>query len=172
MAVEDYLDSGYLPEALINFVALLGFNPSGDQIYTVDELTAAFDLEKINKSGAVFNREKLDWMNGQYIRILSPEELMNRAVPFLVREGKEVRRDLLLRICTVERERLIRLCDIVERVDGYLTLTAFESGLLVWKTCTPDETLEQIERLDSFIETRSPDVFSEIALIEKALRDI
>ena len=111
-------------------------------------------------------------MNGQYIRILSPEELMNRAVPFLVREGKEVRRDLLLRICTVERERLIRLCDIVERVDGYLTLTAFESGLLVWKTCTPDETLEQIERLDSFIETRSPDVFSEIALIEKALRDI
>ena len=83
VAVEDYLKKGYLPEALINFVALLGFNPSGDrEIYTVKELIESFDLTRVNKSGAVFDITKLNWMNKQYIRSLEPKRLMDLAEPF------------------------------------------------------------------------------------------
>lgn len=69
VAVEDYRKKGYLPEALLNFVALLGWNRGDDEeIFSLEELIADFSLERVNKSGAVFNIEKLNWMNGIYIR--------------------------------------------------------------------------------------------------------
>jgi glutamyl-tRNA synthetase len=88
VAVEEYLDNGYLPEALANFVALLGWNPSGErEVYGLDELIEAFDVKDVNSAGAVFNREKLDWLNGKYLRALPPEKLAARAAPFFVRAG-------------------------------------------------------------------------------------
>ncbi len=69
VAVEDYRSKGYLPEALVNFVALLGWNPGGEaEIFSRDELVNEFTLERVGKSGAVFNREKLDWMNFEHLR--------------------------------------------------------------------------------------------------------
>lgn len=69
VAVEDFLKKGYLPETLLNFVALLGWHAHGDQeFYTLAELEKAFSLKRINKSGSVFDVEKLNWMNGQYLR--------------------------------------------------------------------------------------------------------
>ncbi len=69
VAVEDFLNKGYLPETLLNFVALLGWHAPGDQeFYTLAELEKAFSLKRINKSGSVFDMEKLNWMNGQYLR--------------------------------------------------------------------------------------------------------
>ncbi len=79
VALEDYIKKGYLKEAIINFVALLGWNPTGDrEIYTLDELIEAFDLRKINKSGAVFDIQKLDWMNGYYLRHLPESQLIEQ----------------------------------------------------------------------------------------------
>jgi len=84
VAAEDYRRKGYLPEALINFLALLGWNPGTDQeIFSMDELIREFSLERIGKSGAIFNVEKLDWMNGHYIRKLSPEKLFQLSFDFL-----------------------------------------------------------------------------------------
>ena len=75
VAAEDYLAKGYLPEALVNFVGLLGWNPEGDRkIYSREELTEAFDLKKINKAEAVFNLEKLNWLNQQYLRSMPQED--------------------------------------------------------------------------------------------------
>jgi glutamyl-tRNA synthetase len=86
VAVEDYLNKGYLPEAILNFVALLGWNPgegSEQEIFSMNELIKKFDINKVNKSGAVFNIEKLDWMNGMYIRKMNSDDLTKKCLPYL-----------------------------------------------------------------------------------------
>ncbi|PIT87772.1 MAG: glutamate--tRNA ligase, partial [Candidatus Magasanikbacteria bacterium CG10_big_fil_rev_8_21_14_0_10_40_10] len=88
VSVHDYIDKGYLPEALINFVAFLGWNPGDErEMFSLEELTKEFDFNKVSKSAAVFNMAKLDWYNGQYIRNLNIDELTRRCLPFLVRAG-------------------------------------------------------------------------------------
>ena len=83
VSVTEYKNAGYLPEALINYLALLGWNPGTEQeIFSMDELVQAFDLEKVNKAGAVFNPEKLKWFNKQYISKMSLEEFKKVAAPF------------------------------------------------------------------------------------------
>ena len=81
VAVEDYRAKGYLPEAMINFIVLLGWNPGGgetNEIFSMEELIAQFDLEKVHKSGAVFDLNRLKWINGEYLRKLSPEEFIEK----------------------------------------------------------------------------------------------
>ncbi|WKY46388.1 glutamate--tRNA ligase [Eubacteriaceae bacterium ES3] len=88
VSVEDFLKKGYLPEALINFLALLGWSPDSDQeIFSLPELIEAFDFSRINKSGAVFDRAKLNWMNAQYIRLLPTEQFIQKMLPFLLEAG-------------------------------------------------------------------------------------
>ncbi len=78
VAVEDYRDKGYLKEALINFVALLGWNAGDDkEFYYIDELVAKFSLERVNKSGAVFDLQKLNWLNAEHLRKKSDEEILS-----------------------------------------------------------------------------------------------
>ena len=82
VAVEDYLNKGYLPEALINFVALLGWHPQNEnEIFSLSQLEKAFSIKRINKSGAVFDIEKLNWMNGDYLKTLPIETIMQYAQP-------------------------------------------------------------------------------------------
>ncbi|MFH1990667.1 MAG: glutamate--tRNA ligase, partial [Patescibacteria group bacterium] len=84
VSVNEYREAGYLPEALLNFIALLGWNPGTDEeILSLKELIEKFNLNKVQKSGAVFNTEKLDWFNGCYLRKLSIDELAKMAIPFL-----------------------------------------------------------------------------------------
>lgn len=78
VAVEDYRDKGFLKEALVNFVALLGWNAGDDkEFYYINELIQSFSLERVNKSGAVFDLEKLNWLNAEHLRKKSDEELLN-----------------------------------------------------------------------------------------------
>ncbi len=91
VAVEDYLAKGYLPEALINFVALLGWHANNDrEFYTLEELIKAFSLKRISKSGAVFDVEKLNWMNGSYLRKLDLEYIAEKAKPFFEKAGIDI----------------------------------------------------------------------------------
>jgi len=88
VAVEDYISRGYLPHALLNFVALLGWNRGDDQeIFSLGELISSFSLERVNKSGAIFNLEKLNWMNGSYIRSLQEDEYIQRVQHELGKAG-------------------------------------------------------------------------------------
>lgn len=90
VAVEDYLNKGYLPETLINFVALLGWHPKNEQeLFSLTELEKEFSLKRINKSGAVFDIEKLKWMNGQYLKNLPIETIMNYTESVFKAEGLE-----------------------------------------------------------------------------------
>ncbi len=91
VAVEDYHAKGFLPEALINFIALLGWNPGDEQeVFSLDEMIQKFSLERINTSGAVFNVEKLQWMNGVYIRNTDLERLVELSLPFLEKAGFDI----------------------------------------------------------------------------------
>jgi len=82
VAVGDYLQKGYLPEAILNFVALLGWHPKNElEIFSLSELKKEFSLKRINKSGAVFDIEKLNWMNGQYLKKMPVDILMNYVKP-------------------------------------------------------------------------------------------
>ena len=88
VAVEDYLRKGYLPEAILNFVALLGWNPGNDEeIFTIPQLIRQFSLKKVRKSGAIFNLEKLNWMNGYYIRKMKLSDLTRKCIPYLIQSG-------------------------------------------------------------------------------------
>lgn len=85
VSVRDYIEKGYLPEAIINFIALLGWNPGSTQeIFTLDELIDTFSLERIQKGGAVFDQERLDWFQGQWMRKFSKEEFAQKIRPYVV----------------------------------------------------------------------------------------
>jgi glutamyl-tRNA synthetase len=115
VAVEDFKTQGYLPQALVNFVALLGWNPSDTQeIYTIEELIASFDLAKVNKAGAVFGREKLDWMNAEYIRKMSADELFPIVKPLADARGYSVSDDYLKKVIVLMQERVRTITDFVD----------------------------------------------------------
>ncbi|MBN1446326.1 MAG: glutamate--tRNA ligase [Bacteroidetes bacterium] len=88
VAVEDYRRKGFLPEALVNFVAMLGWNPGDDrELFTMSELEKEFSLERVGKTGAVFDGEKLRWFNAQYLRALPPDRLVEACLPWMRETG-------------------------------------------------------------------------------------
>jgi glutamyl-tRNA synthetase len=94
VAASEYIAKGYLPEALLNFVALLGWNPGTTQeILSLEEMIEQFSLERIQKGGAIFDLEKLDWLQGQWMRRLSPEEFASRIRPLVTAKYPEAASD-------------------------------------------------------------------------------
>jgi glutamyl-tRNA synthetase len=128
-AVADYRAQGYIPEAFVNFLALLGWAPGSteEEIFSMDDLVERFSLERVHQGGAVFDKERLEWLNGQWIRKLSDSELVDRAVPFLVRALEEARdsglvvripsADDLMPLVPMIRERLPTLDAIGPLID-------------------------------------------------------
>jgi glutamyl-tRNA synthetase len=125
-AVAAYEERGYLPEALMNYLALLGWSPKDDrEIMSWTEMVSAFQLGDVAKTAAVFSPDKLQWMNGAYIRSLSDEELADRIAPFLIRAGllnekeRESQHQWLVRLAGATKERLHVLTDIVSHFDYF-----------------------------------------------------
>lgn len=120
VAVEDYLAKGYLKESLINFMAFLGWNPGEgetQEVFTLDELIEKFTLERIQVSGAVFNVDKLDWMNNHYIKDYDLDKLTDLAMPFFEKAGVDVSdRDRIKEILDTIRVYLNKLDDIPENI--------------------------------------------------------
>lgn len=122
VAVGDFRGKGYLPEGLVNYLALVGWTPdSNEEILSMEDLVKEFSFERVSKTGGIFDRDKLDWVNAHYIRDLSVEELVEKLTPYLVKAGlieedceKENQEWLELLVATVQ-ESLHTLEDIVER---------------------------------------------------------
>ena len=130
VAVEDYLDKGYLPEALLNYVALLGWHPSNNrEIFTLKQLVKEFKLERVQKAGAVFDPEKLNWFNCHYISQKKDSELVKLCKKFLPNVDKK----LLAKILNVEKERINYLSEIGERAQLFINLSDYDKGELVFK---------------------------------------
>lgn len=117
VAVEDYREKGFLPQAINNFVALLGWNKGDDQeILNIEELIEHFSLERVNKAGAVFNKEKLDWMNGIYLRKMPEDEYIKIALDKMHAIGYDLGNDNLnTKIVLALRDRIVTINDLKEK---------------------------------------------------------
>jgi len=114
-----FQEQGYLPEALLNFLGLLGYSlPGGEEIFTFDEMSASFDWSRINTVGPVFDLDKLGWLNGHYIRELTAEDLLARLEPFLrdvgLYTGTAEQRVLLARAVPLVQTRMAVLSEVVD----------------------------------------------------------
>jgi len=135
VSVEWYREKGYLPEALVNFLTLLGFSlPGGEEVFSFDTLVRDLDLGRINASAApVFNLEKLDWLNGEYIRAFSLDELEARIRAFGVPETLAAN---LPRVLPLLQERLKTLDEVEPRSRFFLEDPGdYDADLLVPKKC-------------------------------------
>jgi len=188
VAVEDYLSKGYLKETIINFVALLGWNPgagSTQEIFTIDELIEKFDLSSVHKAGAVFDLKKLDWMNAEYIKKLSLDDLYERGLPFLEtkeffkiweakqssRSGEE-KKDFVKRVLRIEQDRLAKLSDIGDNnLFFFASEISYDAKLLNWKQNTADMTKEALENAFETLSSLSDTDWEGKEVVEKILMD-
>ena len=128
---EDLISQGYLTNAVINYVALLGWSPGGEQeIFTMDELKEIFNIHGISKSPAIFDIEKLKYFNAEYIRALTPEQFAEVAEPFIRRAVKNPATDAAA-IAALLQQRTEVLTDIPEKLDFFDTLPEYEAELFV-----------------------------------------
>jgi len=125
VSITEYHKRGYLPEVLLNFLALLGWAlDDKTELFTKDELIKHFSLEKVGKTAAIFNTEKLEWMNGVYIRNLKLDDLTARLIPVLERNlpatvKRPLDKDYIARIAPLVQERIKTLNDVTELTDFF-----------------------------------------------------
>ena len=129
---EDLIEQGFLPEAVVNFIALLGWSPDNDkEIFSLKELVEIFDYHRINKAPSVFDYQKLRWMNGEYLKAMDPERFYTLAEPYL---RKAISKDLDLRkIAEMVRTRIEIFPDIAEMVDFFEALPDYDISLYTHK---------------------------------------
>lgn len=120
-AVSEFVEKGYLTDALINFVALLGWSPSdGNEIKTVDEIAQDFRINEVSSSNSIFEYDKLNWMNGQYIKKMEIPKLVEKLKPFLTKYNlNELTQKQLEKMVEITREPLTLLSDITDEVNYF-----------------------------------------------------
>jgi glutamyl-tRNA synthetase len=130
VALIDFIKDGYLPEALINFLALLSWHPKDDrEIFSKDELIEEFSMDRVQKAGPVFDYAKLDWLNHKYIsEILPTEEILRRGEEFVRKDWK-----LTPAIIEVVRDRLVKLSDLESSVEMFFTEPEYPTEMIFWK---------------------------------------
>ena len=137
---EDLIAQGYLTDAVINYVALLGWSPRGEQeIFSMQELIDIFDISGISKSPAIFDIEKLRYFNSEYIRAMSPEEFAKVAEPYIRQTVKNEKYDAAA-ISTLLQQRTEVLTDIPEKVDFFDELPEYDAQLFTHKKSKSDST--------------------------------
>ena len=151
VSVDEFMKKGYLPEALVNFIALLGWNPKTEQEYfSLAELEKAFNPEGLHKAGAVFDYKKLDWMNAHYIKQKTNEEFLALCRPYLeeylAKNNIKTNDDKLVKIVEVEKGRVKKLSDIVENIDFYFKAPQPDVKMLLWKKMTEVELIESLKK--------------------------
>lgn len=157
VSVFQFKDKGYLPEALVNFVALLGWNPGTEQeVFTLEELIKAFDINKVQKKPAFFDRTKLDWMNEQWIKKIPLEDLTNRCLPYL--KEADLADDStdsawLQKLVNLQKDRLTVLSEIAENVAFIVNLPDYEADLLTWKKSTLEDAKAKLQEMQPILES-------------------
>ncbi len=151
--VEDYRKKGYLPEAIVNFCALLGWHPKDDQeILSMDEIIERFSIQGMGVSPAVFDLEKLDYLNAYYIRQKSIPELSALCKEYLIKEGLIKEDSNIHKAVEISRDRLKKLEDI-NSLTYYLFIDeiAYEENLLIWKSLSLDEVKNNLKEIYELI---------------------
>ena len=144
---QDLTAKGYLPEAIINYIALLGWSPKGEnEIFSLQELTEAFDVSGISKSPAIFDGQKLRYINGEYLRAMTPEQFAAVALPVVKSAVKRTAIDFEL-LCSVLQKRTEVLSDIPEQIDFIDAVPEYDAALYVHKKMktTEESSLQALE---------------------------
>jgi glutamyl/glutaminyl-tRNA synthetase len=180
VAVEDYIKKGYLKESIINFVVMLGWNPgegSVQEIFSMEELIEKFELTKVHKGGAVFDVKKLDWINGQYIKKLSADELLKNALPFFAQKDFFAKAsddkktdEYLKKVLTVEKERLAKFSDVGEENKFFFQDISYEKEMLRWKNTTDEELLASLKTSQAVLAEISEDDWAQAKIEEELLK--
>lgn len=150
-SLDDFKKEGYLPEAIINFTALLGWHPKEEkEILSREELIQEFDLKRVQKSGAVFNQEKLAWLNGQHLKNVPAVQLAEKLKDFIPAEWLG-NKDLLVKALEIEKERVKKLSDFKELGDFFFELPRYDSSLLIWQNLDGEKTAANLKILNEEI---------------------
>lgn len=161
-SVADYRRQGYLPEALFNFLALLSWHPFEDkEIISREELLKEFNIKKIQKAGAVFNIEKLDWLNGQYLNRLEAVEVAEKLKDFIPEKWSK-NTEFLTKIVGVEKQRMKKLTDFADLAGFFFELADYPEKMLVWGESSPEETAEILRIIVSLLRNSPENAGAEI----------
>ena len=155
--VLDWRDDGYLPETIVNYLVLLGWTPEeeGRELFTRPELVKAFSLERLGKSAAKFDLKKLQWLNGQHIRMLTPEQLREKVLPILHKAGFDTSSKpdaWLTRMAAICQEKIPTLNEIVPYTDFFFAApTSYEEKAVAKQWGKPGAA----DHLDQIVSTLS-----------------
>lgn len=172
--VLDYRTEGYLPEAMFNFLTFLGWNPGGEkEIYSKEELIKEFDIKKIQKSGAQWNDDKLNWINKEYIKKLAeinPVELQNKIFEYLPIELQN------LKLIPIITERISKFGDIKEmlergELDFFYKVPEYEKAKLIYKNISSEKISENLKLAVSVLEKLDENNFTQ-EKVKKILLEI
>lgn len=137
VSLNEYKKEGYLPEAIINFIAFIGWNPGGErEIFSLPELVKEFSLERIQKSAGIFNVERLDWYNKEYIKKTDSKKIAETLLEYLPENWKKNATENFsywLKIAELEKGRIAKLSDIKEGIGYFFQTPVYEKELLLWK---------------------------------------
>ncbi len=167
----EYRDLGYLPEALINFMALIGWNPGGEQeVFTLVELIKKFDIRKTQKSGGIFNSEKLDWLNKEHMKLLLPKEIERNILKWLPDEIKNPK------LVPIIFERISKWSDVKEMVqrgelDFFSKKPKYVREKLVYKNFSPEKISNNLKQAINILQALSEKDFTK-ENIKKSLMQI
>ncbi|MEW6281140.1 MAG: glutamate--tRNA ligase, partial [Candidatus Eremiobacterota bacterium] len=160
VAVEAYRDKGYLPVALLNFLALIGWSPGDErEVFTLEELVQAFELERVNKSGGIFDLDKLNHIQKQHLKRMPAPALMEAVLPWFDRAGRaRPEPAYLARVVELMRERATVLPDFVEVAYFYQDPTEFDAKTFKkrWKADSPELVTRYAGVLESLTEWSAP----------------
>jgi len=148
-SVLEFRDQGYLPDALLNFLALVGWSlDDKTDIISREELIENFSLERVSKTAAIFNHEKLKWMNGVYIRKLTPEDFAQRCKPFLEKafsDSRLVSTDYISQVLPLVQERAKLLTEVPELTHYFFSDSlSYDTSLLISKDMTAESTRQSL----------------------------
>ncbi len=148
VALEDFVAAGYLPEALTNYLALLGWAPADDghEVMDAAELIAQFDLDRVTHAAAGFDRDKLDWLNGEWIRRIDLDDLVGRVLPMAqARFGADVDPEVVAAAVAIAQERAATLVQIVDQMAFlFVTDDEFEIEPESWEKVVATERIGEI----------------------------
>jgi nondiscriminating glutamyl-tRNA synthetase len=154
--VTEYRDEGYLSEAVVNYMALLGWSsPKDEEFLSMTELCEQFSFERVQRSNAAFDETRLEWFNGQYIRRLAPAELAARARPFLAEAGliemgeESSTTERLIEITSLAQERVRTLAEVPTMVGFFFTAPEYSMEGFAIKQRTPRDTAKVLGELGS-----------------------
>lgn len=151
---QDFAARGYLPQAVLNYIALLGWAPPAEEKLSLEELTEQFDLSAVSKSPAIFDEDKLRWMNGEYIRALSNEEFIEAARPYLEQAMNTEKVNLEL-VAEILKPRLETFAEIPGKVRAFAELPPFDPALYTHKRMkvTPESALVYLKAARPVLES-------------------